>query len=453
MLLDPRQRGLRPAPRGAVAQHQHRPQQRPGTEPRNNNVRARQPRARPQLKTCAACHLAPGCLRSSHTHGGDRPEPTTWQQRMLDNTRPYTSGRVNVRSASRGGVRPGAEELLRASMETHGKNKENVAASQRRARLSLPGFDLTAQNREGTPGGVDQLSADLAKGWPSVAPTPGGAATPAPFSPSRSGNGGAKPAAEQSAPRATTSAPTQQPTAASPERQKPRPTRGRAVSSKKHGACSAAWLRMSAAAAHAPWSAPTTDEVAPRKPSAGWRLRQACVEGDAGAVAELLRLGADPDSQCGGGCTPLLIACFGGHTQCATALVEAGAVVDGANDLGDTPLMVAAVGNHLDCAQLLLERRADVDRVNRSGNTALHRAALWGGRSVIAALLGCGARREVRNRAGLKPQSMSDDLETKRALNSGAETRRSQGGGGGERPGRTGVGQSPFFYVRGACAG
>ena len=76
---------------------------------------------------------------------------------MLDNTRPYTSGRVNVRSVSRGGVRPGAEELLRASMETHGKNKENVAASQRRARLSLPGFDLTAQNREGTPGGVDQL--------------------------------------------------------------------------------------------------------------------------------------------------------------------------------------------------------------------------------------------------------------------------------------------------------
>ena len=99
---------------------------------------------------------------------------------MLDNTRPYTSGRVNVRSVSRGGVRPGAEELLRASMETHGKNKENVAASQRRARLSLPGFDLTAQNREGTPGGVDQLSADLAKGWPSGAPTPGEAATPAP---------------------------------------------------------------------------------------------------------------------------------------------------------------------------------------------------------------------------------------------------------------------------------
>ena len=48
--------------------------------------------------------------------------------------------------------------------------------------------------------------------------------------------------------------------------------------------------------------------------------------------------------------------------------------------------------------------------------------------------------------------SKLDDLETKRALNSGAETRRSQGGGG-ERPGgAAGVGQSPFFYVRGAAA-
>ena len=120
-------------------------------------------------------------------------------------------------------------------------------------------------------------------------------------------------------------------------------------------------------------------------------------------VRELLKLGADPNSNCGR--TPVLlravkdgilyivqaliaagaetdarfasgdgvihVAARGGHSEIIIELVHSGAHIDAINRNGVTPLQMALAHGHLEVAQILLRLHADILAPNKVGETAL----------------------------------------------------------------------------------
>jgi ankyrin repeat protein len=126
----------------------------------------------------------------------------------------------------------------------------------------------------------------------------------------------------------------------------------------------------------------------------------------------LLRLGADPDAQDGGGhtplyslangreasnggdvvralarngakvnandgvkhCTPLHMAARRGNLRIAEALLDCGADIDARDSLGDTPLRRSVNCNKIQVASLLLARGADLRSVGNKGLTPLQAA-------------------------------------------------------------------------------
>lgn len=111
--------------------------------------------------------------------------------------------------------------------------------------------------------------------------------------------------------------------------------------------------------------------------------------GQAEAIGELARAGADPDRQDGGpnGWTPLLHAVHKNQRGSVRALIAAGADVDRPAPNGITPLMLAASQAEEEIVEELLASGADPHARQPGGETVLTHAVIGGDARIVRALL------------------------------------------------------------------
>ena len=125
-----------------------------------------------------------------------------------------------------------------------------------------------------------------------------------------------------------------------------------------------------------------------------------CESGDARAVEEALRNGANVNARKKYGSTALHQAAFSGHAGVAGVLLRHGTDVNATDKYGKTALHEAAFLGHAEVAELLLAHGADVNARDNEGSTALHRVALHGYAEVAKVLLMHGADANARNKYG-----------------------------------------------------
>ena len=110
-------------------------------------------------------------------------------------------------------------------------------------------------------------------------------------------------------------------------------------------------------------------------------LVAAARDGNASAVREIVKSGADPNAEYGGlNWTPLMHAVYKNQIGSVKALLDSGADVNRTGDYeteprtkqrGVTPLMMAAGYGYTPIVELLLRRGADPARADGDGNRAL----------------------------------------------------------------------------------
>jgi ankyrin repeat protein len=135
---------------------------------------------------------------------------------------------------------------------------------------------------------------------------------------------------------------------------------------------------------------------------------QAAGTGDVAAVISLIERGADPNwivPQVGH--TPLYNACVSNRPQVVRALITLGAnpnlrmnyhsPVDGRRENGVVALMFA---RSPEVVVALVAAGADVNAADEDGLTSLIRAAYWGKRDVVKALLDAGADAALKTKSG-----------------------------------------------------
>jgi hypothetical protein len=138
-------------------------------------------------------------------------------------------------------------------------------------------------------------------------------------------------------------------------------------------------------------------------------LHSAAYDGDVKRVKELLKKGADPNTQSEDGDTPLHVAASKGHFDVVKLLLEHGADPNIQDEYGLTPLHDAASMGHVDVVRLLLEHGADPSIRNRDGKTPLDLAKERGHREVASLIEEWLRRGGEPSRPGATPvRSMSD---------------------------------------------
>jgi len=120
-------------------------------------------------------------------------------------------------------------------------------------------------------------------------------------------------------------------------------------------------------------------------------LIDAVKAGDRGAVAALLKKGADVNAAEGDGATALHWAVQLEDLESAAALIRAGAKVNAANDLGATALSVAAGNGSAKAVTLLLQSGADPNAAPAGRESPLMLAAWTGSVDAVQALVDAGA--------------------------------------------------------------
>jgi ankyrin repeat protein len=138
-------------------------------------------------------------------------------------------------------------------------------------------------------------------------------------------------------------------------------------------------------------------------------LHDAAAAGNAGVVAALLRLGADPNGLDTGGHAPLYYVANArtgaDGAQVVRMLVMAGADVhEAAGVMRCTALHMAARRGNVAVAAALLDGGADIEARDRQGDTPLRRAVNCGQLEVAAFFLARGANRHARGSRGLTPR-------------------------------------------------
>lgn len=129
-------------------------------------------------------------------------------------------------------------------------------------------------------------------------------------------------------------------------------------------------------------------------------IADAAMRGDAEAVRELVRQGADVNAAQGDGMTALHWAAANGDFELAKLLMYAGAHLEAVTRHGShTPLHVAAASGRGEVVRALVEAGANVAATTTAGVTALHQAARAGSVEAVTALLEHGAEVDAQESA------------------------------------------------------
>ncbi|XP_055998771.1 uncharacterized protein LOC125654883 isoform X2 [Ostrea edulis] len=116
-------------------------------------------------------------------------------------------------------------------------------------------------------------------------------------------------------------------------------------------------------------------------------LINACAEGHASIVEELVKAGADVNLQRRGGCTPLIAASKRGHVSIVEELVKAGADINAHDLVRDTPLVAACEEGHVSIVEKLVKAGANVNLQNMEEYTPLIAASERGHVSIVKELV------------------------------------------------------------------
>lgn len=119
-------------------------------------------------------------------------------------------------------------------------------------------------------------------------------------------------------------------------------------------------------------------------------IHAAAVHGHVDVIDLLVACGADVDAKVRG-ITPLMIAAENNHAGAVACLLRNGANVGAVDEDGGTPLNFAASSENAEIVRLLLEAGADASNPNSAGFTPLHQAADIGRTRSVALLLEAGA--------------------------------------------------------------
>lgn len=121
-----------------------------------------------------------------------------------------------------------------------------------------------------------------------------------------------------------------------------------------------------------------------------YRLIKAVEQGDAPAVASMLKAGMNVDVRNERRQTALLVATHANNVAIARVLIEAGADVNAKDDIQDSPYLYAGARGHLEILKLTLAHGADLRSTNRYGGTALIPASERGHVETVDTLISAG---------------------------------------------------------------
>lgn len=120
------------------------------------------------------------------------------------------------------------------------------------------------------------------------------------------------------------------------------------------------------------------------------RLQAAAANGDAAAIALLIKQGANLEARDESGATPLLIATRHNHVDAARVLIDAGANVNAKDRIQDSAYLHAGARGHNEILKMTLTHGADLKSTNRYGGTALIPAAERGHVETVRILIAAG---------------------------------------------------------------
>ncbi|MEM3369879.1 MAG: ankyrin repeat domain-containing protein [Candidatus Micrarchaeia archaeon] len=115
---------------------------------------------------------------------------------------------------------------------------------------------------------------------------------------------------------------------------------------------------------------------------------------------ELIKAGADINSEDNDGWTPLMFACKYGEEQLVKLFLKAGADPNHRSKAGTTPLSIAAVNNQIGVIRFLIEAGADPNITSSTGKTPLIKATEKGYLEAVRTLIENGADLDIRDEEG-----------------------------------------------------
>lgn len=141
-------------------------------------------------------------------------------------------------------------------------------------------------------------------------------------------------------------------------------------------------------------------------------LLKAVMKGDLMAVRHAIAQGESVDSLDRDGRTPLFQAVGDGKMEIVSELIAKGADVNAKDKSLETPLHFAAREYRIAIGEILLRQGAQVDAQSVHGKTPLWEAVYWfsGRGDMIRMLISHGADKNIKNKHGVSPASLSETI-------------------------------------------